>query len=391
MGELGLNTTPPEEVIQQTATDKPGDTPTPETSGTVDAPVDRGEGAEPLASDTSGTTDAPIDNEAGGEPAKPDEFIENLNKRFNTQYKSEDEFKALFEAPKKISEYETRLKDYEDIKKSAEERQKKIEELESLNDPLKYFSSPETYIAEQLRIKYPDKDPVLLQEIAVTDVNSMEDFDLLIKSERLFNRNLPEGGRFVKDVLYKRYGIDAETDIKELDGATKTQIAMDANVIRGRINDLKKGIELPRVVTKEDREKFQADSLAKKMQDVAPVRDQFTKFDKFSIEGLGDWQIPDDYKAKAGEMFDGMFIDANMEMNEDNLASAIALRDAYYLKENFSKIKEAIIKQAQTDLQAKIDAESHNDVPPNTATATDQGGADAPQGIGALIESLNRR
>jgi hypothetical protein len=123
------------------------------------------------------------------------------------------------------------------------------------------------------------------------------------------------------------------------------------------------------------------------MQDISPVREQFTKFDKFSL-GDFEWQVPDDYKQKASEMFNGMFIDAGLDMNEQNLATAIRMRDSNFLYENFGKIREAIVKQAQTDLQAKIDADLHNDTPPNTATATDQGGQQAPKGIGSLISTL---
>lgn len=363
--ELGLNKVPPPEMVQQTVEeDKTG------TQQTITPPAP-----------------APVEPPKVEEPPKADEFIENFNKRYGTQYKADDEIKGLFEAPKKISEYETRLSDYENVRKSAEERQKEIERLESLNDPLKFFSSPEAYIAEQLKIKYPERDANVLQEIVTTNIDNMDDFDLLAKAERLFNKRLPEGGRYVKDVLYKRYGIDPESKPEEWDGATRTQIAMDANAWRTKIGDLRKEVDLPKVVSKEEREKLQADSLAKKMQSLTPVRDQFSKFDKLNLEGF-EWQVPEDYKQKANEMFDGMFIDAGLDMNEENLATAIRLRDSNFLYENFGKIKEAIIKQAQTELQAKIDSELHNTQPPNTATATDQGGQQTLPGIGRLISTL---
>lgn len=365
MAELGLNTTPPSE-----------QTPEPVVENKVDA--------TPVETPTVQTPEPPK-----VETPQADEFIENFNKRYGTQYKADDEIRSVFELPKKVSEYEARLSDYENVKKSAEERQKEIERLESLNDPLKFFSTPEAYIAEQLKIKYPDRDAVVLQEIVTGNADQMDDFDLLAKAERLFNKRLPEGGRYVKDVLYKRYGIDPDSKPEEWDGATRTQIAMDANVWRTKIADLRKEVDLPKVVSKEEREKLQADSLAKKMQNISPVREQFTKFDKFTLEGF-EWQVPDDYKQKASEMFDGMFIQAGMDMNEKNLATALRMRDSNFLYENFGKIREAIVKQAQTDLQAKIDAELHNTQLPNAATATDQGGEQTLPGIGALISTLKR-
>ncbi len=366
MAELGLNTTPPSE-----------QTPEPVVENKVDA--------TPVETPTVQTPEPPK-----VETPQADEFIENFNKRYGTQYKADDEIRSVFELPKKVSEYEARLSDYENVKKSAEERQRKIDELEGLNDPLKFFSSPDAYIAEQLRIKNPDKDPVLLHEIATTDVSKMGDFDVLVKAMKMFIPNLPDGGAGLRDVLYEKYGIDPEVDPKDWDSKIKTKIAIDAATERYRINELKKGIELPKVMSKEEREQFQAETLAKKQQALAPVKDQFTKFDKFQYEGF-EYDVPAEYKDKSAEMFDGMFIDAGLEMNEENLKTAIQLRNSNFLLENFGKIKEVIIKQAETALRAKIDAELHNTTPPNTATASDQGTGQELPGIGNLISSLKNR
>lgn len=367
--ELNLNRVPPPELTQQAEENKV---------------------EEPIATTDQNTIvlpETPPQSQAT-EEQKPDLFFDSFNKRFGTAYKADDEIKGLFDAPKRISEYEAKLKDFETLKAEADKRQKEIERLEGLNDPLKFFSSPETYVAEQLRIKYPDKDPVLLQEIATTDVDKMEDFDVLAKSMRMFVRNLPEGGRYIKDVLYKKYGIDVDTPLSDIDGATKTQIALDAATERNRINDLKKSIDLPKVITKEERAKAEADFSAKRMQALAPLREQYTKFEKYS-DGQGlDFDVPKEFQAKLGDIFDGMFIEAGHEPDEKTIAAAEDLKIAWFLKENFSKIKEVIVKQAQTDLQAKIDAESHNDSPPNTTTATDQNTNQELPGIGKLVNTL---
>ncbi len=320
-----------------------------------------------------------------------DEFIENLNKRYNTQYKTDDDVKKLFEYPKKISEYEGRLSEFEGLKKTLGEKDKEIEELRgSQDDPLKYFSSPESYVAEQLKIKYPNRDSAMLHEIITTDIDKLNDFDLLLKAERLFNRNLPEGGRHVKDVLYKRYGIDAETTPEEWDGATKTQIAMDANVKREQIERLKEEIIPPKVVTADERQRLEAEALGKRAQALQGVKNEFTKFDKLKI-GDFEYVLPDDYKSRSGDFFDGFFIEAANEMNEENLRTAIEMRNALCLHENFEKIKEVIVKQAIAEEKGRVDAELHNDVPPNTATRTDELSEEKPQGISELIRGLSGR
>ena len=369
---LGLNTTPPTEETPSTA------------ESTITEPIVQPT-VTPTTEPTTPTT--PMVEE----PPKVSSFFENFNKNFSTQYKSDDEIKALLDTPKKISDYETRLKDYEDLKKSAEDRQKKIDELESLNDPLKFFSSPDAYIAEQLRILNPDKDPILLHEIATTDVSKMGDFDLLVKAMKMFIPGLPEGGAGVRDVLNEKYGIDPEIDPKDWDNKIKTKIAIDAATERNRINQLKTGIKLPTVVSKEERERLAEEALAKKEQSLTPVKDQFVKFDKFQIEGLIDYDVPAEYKEKSAELFDGMFLDAGLEMNEANLKTAIQLRDSNFLYENFGKIKEVIVKEAQAALKKELDKELNNETPPNTATATDQETKEELPGIGKLISTLKNR
>jgi len=366
---LGLNTTPPT-----------AETP-PAVEENKTEPV-----VQPTVEPTTPTTTPVVE-----EPPKVSTFFDTFNKNFSTQYKSDDEIKALLDTPKKISDYETRLKDYEDLKKSAEDRQKEIERLEGLTDPLKYFPSPDAYIAAQLQIQNPGKDPALLHKLVTTDVNKMDDFDLLVEAMKMFVPGLPEGGAGVRNVLYKKYGIDSEIDPKDWDIGTKTQIAIDAATERNRINELKSGVKLPPpLVSKEERARLEEESLAKKEQSLTPVKDQFMKFDKFQLEGF-EYDVPAEYKEKSAELFDGMFLDAGLEMNEANLKTALQLRDSNFLWENFGKIKEVITKEAETALRAKIDAELHNTTPPNTATATDQGTREELPGIGKLISTLQSR
>jgi len=364
--KLNLNTIPPEQMQAGQEQD----------TGTPPAEVSQTQQVVPPT-----VVDEPP--QAPTEPPKVDEFIENLNKRFGTQFKADEEVKNIFGLPKKVSEYETRLKESESLAKSIENYKKKIEELEKDQDPLKYFSSPDTYIAEQLRIKYPKSNPVLLQEIATSDVDAMEDFDVLVKEKQLFIPKLSKEGD-IRGVLFKRYGIDPDTPPQEWDSVVKTEIAMDAASARDRINELKKGIEMPKIVTREQREKEAQELLNQKEEALKPLKETFSKFDKFTYEGF-EFDVPDEYKSKLPDMFQSMFIEAGLEPNEENMASALELREALLLKQYFTKIKEVIAKEAETKLQAKIDAELHNTQPPNMATATDDTQANTLPGLSKFL------
>ena len=151
----------------------------------------------------------------------------------------------------------------------------------------------------------------------------------------------------------------------------RTKIAMDAKSARANIKALTTGIELPKAVTKEEREQAEQTALQQRIQNVAPLKDKFVKFDKFSKDGF-EYETPADYKGKLDGMFQAMFIDAGLEPTPENLETAIEMRDALFVLQNFGKIKEVIAKTAQTDLQRKLDEALNNTKPPNTATATDE-------------------
>jgi hypothetical protein len=70
-------------------------------------------------------------------------------------------------------------------------------------------------------------------------------------------------------------------------------------------------------------------------------------------------------------MYKAMVIDAGLEPTEENLQSATEIRDSLFLLQNFPKIRESIVKQAQVDLQKKLDEALNNTTKPNTATASD--------------------
>jgi len=339
--------------------------------------------------ETKPTETQPTQTAQAQPEVKPDLFFEELNKRFGTPIKTEEEFKAVLDAPKKISEYETRLSDYEATKKSADDYKRRLEELENNQDPLKYFSSPDAYIAEQLKIKYPKSNPDTLHKIATADLTKMDDLDVLVKDKQLFVPDAPKES-VIRSVVLKKYGIDPTTPPEEWDEIAVAEMKLDAAAARDKITNLKNVIEMPKIVSKEERLKAETDAKAQKEQAIAPLKETFGKFDKFSQDGF-DFDVPEEYRSKLPDMFQSMFIDAGLEPTEDNLQSALELRDALLLKQYFSKIKELIAKEAETKLQAKIDAELHNTAPPATQTRTDEGEVNTLPGASKFVSDLKAR
>jgi hypothetical protein len=217
----------------------------------------------------------------------------------------------------------------------------------------------------------------------------MNDFDVLVKEKQLFVNNPPKESSIVA-IIKKKYGIDAETPQEEWDELAKAEMQIDAASARDKINTLKSAIELPKVMTREQRLQAESEAITKKEQVIAPLKESFSKFEKFSYEGF-DFDVPNEYQSKLPDMFDAMFIKAGTEPTPENLQSMVELRDALFLHQYFPKIKEVIAKEAETKLQAKIDAELHNTQPPNTATLTDQENVKNYKGLGDFLEDSKRR
>ena len=119
---------------------------------------------------------------------KPDEFIENLNKTFGTQFKARNEVEDIFKLPQKIAGYESELTKTKDYATRIEDYEKQIEKFKNNPNGADLLEKPllrKAYIADQLLAKYPDKDPYTLQEIVMADVSKMSDIDVLVKAQKI--------------------------------------------------------------------------------------------------------------------------------------------------------------------------------------------------------------
>ena len=333
---------------------------------------------EPPATEPSAQVAEPPVQTPPAEPQQPqsstepivDKFFEDFNKRFNSQIKSDDEVKEFLGNRQKIAEYEPKVKLAEDRAREIEDYKKQIEEIRNAGNS-ELLSKPllrSAYVAQQLLDKYPDKDPFVLQEIAMTDIAKLGDLDALVKEQKMDLPTLSEAD--IRAALLDKYGIDPDTKPEEWSSIAKTKLAIDAKGARANIKALTSGIELPKAVTREEREKVEQENLQERIRVTEPLKADFTQFDKFKSEDF-EFDVNADYKSKLGTMFQAMFIEAGMEPTKENLDIAKEMRDGQFLLQNFPKIREVIAKQAQVELQKKIDEELSNNKQPNTTTASD--------------------
>lgn len=315
---------------------------------------------------TEGTTE---------QSTEADTFFENFNTRFGAEFKSDEDIKSLLDSRDELSTLKEQSAQWTEYEQRVKEYDEKIAELEGRIDPLSHFTSKESYIAEQLRRAHPDKDPALLQEVVMKDLKEMSDIDVLAKRLLLDNPDLEGGLVGAKEVIDDKYGINRDDEDYEMSSVTKNRIKIDANESRKVLEGLKDTIEMPTVMTAEEKEQAIAEAKEAKSKELIPYADKFKQFDKWTVD-IGDdkkfeFDVPDEFKKGLDGMFKGFFLDEEMELNEKNLETVVELRNAMLLTEYFPKIYEVIQNDAKTVTQENTDALLNNNAPENTSTRTD--------------------
>lgn len=349
-----------------------------------------GNPTEPVAVPTPSPEGTPPATPPSGEPPKADEFFNTLNTRFNTQFKDESEVKALFELPKKVSEYETKYKDYDNLKKSVDQYKLDLENL-SQSEAQKYLSDPimqKAWVVKELKAKYPNSDVSVLTNLAMTDLDKMDNLDILASEikMKLPTRSLDA----IKSVLLDEIGADASVDPKEWDEKTLTKLEIKASTARENIKALLGGVQLPKIETKEEAQAKAASELAKRTEQATPLKADYLKYDEFKVKEDLKYTVPDEFKSKLPDMFDAFILKAGNEPTPENLQTLNDLRDAFFFSEYKDKIYEVMYKDAESKVKAELDKKLENTTLPNTATASDGAGSDKPTSDGTeFMKFLN--
>jgi len=312
-------------------------------------------------------------------------WLDEVNKSLGTQFKVKEEILTHIEKAKKTDEYEEKIKTFGDFEKREQDYKQRLEDAKSSLNPMKYFSSPDAYKAEQLRMQFPDKNPMLLQEVATSDLTKMDNVEIIIKGVMLDNKDVSYED--ARNYVLTEYGI-AEVDPSEWSAAAKTKIKIKAGEQRKALTDLKAQIKLPEVETDEQKAATVAELRKQKETAIEPYADTFAKFEKFvskiDDERTFEFTAPDEYKAALKDMFKGYFLDGGNEVNPENLKTIQKLRDAMLLYDNFPKVYKAIEGEVGLKFKAEEDKRLGNEKPENKTLATDQG-AQKPGGMETFL------
>ena len=322
-------------------------------------------------------TEPVVDEQVKTEPAKTEPVVteqpikvsalEEINKKFQTEFKSVDDLQGYFDKAKKADEYAPKLTEYETKVKQYEER---IADLNSSLNPLSHFTSQESYIAEQLRKQHPDKSPMVLQEIVTKDASQISDLDVLIKNQMLETPDLIGGENGAKEYILDKYGIDPDLPKAEWSVTLQNKIKIEAKQIRKTWDELKSTVKLPTVLSQDEINAEKTRLTEERKTQLSPLKETFSKFDKFTEqidEGkVFDFNVPDEYKEMLPEMFEEYFVKAGVEPTKENLERFEHLKRGLLLDSHFKQIYKTIEGDVVAREKAARDILLGNEAPTNT-------------------------
>lgn len=383
--ELGLKTEPPG---QETQTEAPTEQPT-EQAAATEQPVE-----EPQSQETA--PQEPEGEQPSEQPADTPTFdVESFNKFFETDYQSEDDIKGIFEKASKVSDYDEKVQKLTEYETSLKDKESMIAELKESIDPMSYFPSEEAFKASMLKIQFPDKDPVIIEKMIKTDLSKSDNFQVLIDEKLMENPGLEGDRTRAANLLKKQYGIDPDDNPEEWDSVTKDQLMVDANAAKKRFSELTDKIELPAVLTPEEKKAEKEKAMAELKESWKEPINRIAQYEKEAIkddkgETILEFDVPKDFKDTISQYAEAMALNGEFPVNEDTLNFMESDIRKNMVYQNLPKILEVYRNKLESSWQEQKDKEEGNTEPPNTQTAPSEPTAGKkPSGMQQFLHDLD--
>jgi hypothetical protein len=321
--------------------------------------------------------------EKGKEPDPPETespSLEDLNKVFESDYKSLDDLKEALNQSKEIDTLRKSSKEWED---KYTEKDKLLKEH---SNPLTYFKDENEYKRQQLLKQHPELNSQLAGEVFSQDVDKMDSIKAITLKTMLENPGLEDGEQGILDLIYDKYGIDPETPKSEWDALTRNKINIESNQAKKFLKEIQGEIKLPETIdfeaNKEAVEKAATEAKEKLTKDWKPfVGKMFDKFDKLELtredkdgkaEKFFEYAVDKGFKKEAEEEALKLIVESGLEVNEKNLKTIVQdLQDQYFLI-NRNKIMQAHADEQVAAKDKEWREKSDNPKPPSDKEKPDE-------------------
>lgn len=338
--------------------------------------------------------DQPKDNKDTG--SEKTDYLKWFNETFQTEYKDVNDIKGVFG---KLKEYEGKIKEYEPYRTQVETLQKKIAETEKQLNPLSWFKDENEFRAQQLKIKYPDKNPDVLQKIVGTDLKQVDDLEVLVLQEMADNPGLDR--QTVEAVIKDHYGLDLDAPGEDADESeraaynkkvslAKAKMTIDANKARRALGEIA-NVELPGIPTQEEIEKAEKerqDALKEKWMPQIEKLTEPTTLDIKDNDGnvLLSFEIPESTTKELKTFMENLTIGGGIDPSEEMIGFVVSQREKELVHKHLPEILKAYGNQVKSEVLKQVDEENNNTKPPNSKEAPESGGAE-PSGIDMFVDS----
>ena len=370
--EQSIETAPAEEQVQKgqeqaaEEAEQPQDTEKKEIKEESTAEEKQPTEREQETTETKETKDAQVE--------KPEFDLSTINKFFEKDFKSVDEVRNLFDGVGETKDYDEKVQKLESYENTLKEKDALIAELKESIDPMRYFVDEGALKASLIKKQFPDKDPVIIEKLMKGDLSKIKDFDMLVYDYLMENPGLGGDMTRAANVLLDELGIDPEDNPEEWSTVIKDKMLIKANKARKEFSKLANEVEMPEVLTPEERlaQKEQAKAELKTLWD-EPI-DRIAQYEKEAIkddEGniLFDYDVPEDFRGHIKEYVESMVLSGELPVNEEMLNFIESDIRKNMITQNLSKILKVYKSQLESEWQEQKDKEEGNTEPPNKVTA----------------------
>jgi len=363
------------------------DTPPVDTPAEPVAPAVPVEGAPapaaPPAAPAAPAPAAPVEPAPAAPAASPTFDINTFNTLFETSVKEEAEIR---EALKRANEFEGISKKYQELESGYKTLEEKNRELTEAQDPLKHFSSKDAYIAEQIRIRRPDLDPMVVSTLVSSDTSKLADFELLAYEALMQNPKIIGGLDGARELVAKRYDIDPDESPEKWERVSRNLMMSDRMAAEQRVSALKSEINLPKSLSPEEAAAARAEQLQKVKSSWAPYLGEISGFDKLTIPReagsvILEMEVPKAFRDSLPDLINNVIEQTGVVPSPETIKNIVTHRNRNFVYDYLPKILEVHGNNIRSQIEKEYAERLGNTMPPNNTIAPKP--IDAPEGGGA--------
>jgi len=306
--------------------------------------------------------------------SKPSISFDQVKEHYKLPYESEADFlKEREDYSNYKTNIETNQSKYTELESSYNTTKAERDQLDSIlkevevDNPLSFLSEAQ-YKALKLSNDNPHLDSSTLYELASSDLNQMDGFDVMVKHTMMKN-----GGKYsqkeIMQALAESNALDFD-DMENWTGKDKLKFELQADKARDEIKQMMGSVELPQKVNLESirAERQEAKELAYK-DNLEKITKAFEgiktsqgikseiKFDDFNYDF--NYDFDEGYREDVQQLVN-TYAENGLEPNEELQTNAATAAKGIFLAKNIDKILKTVVEDAYSKFKTSMDKDLHN-------------------------------